>query len=89
MNIRWFAPTEDEIEAVALHLVSRHGADAPEEALRLAEAYRSIGASKNARLYRLAARKCAVSLAHGARTANGRSFRAGHLRLVAPPAADD
>ena len=56
MNLPWFGPTEEEVDAVIRHLVSQHGADAHDEALRVCKAYRSLGASKNERLYRLAAR---------------------------------
>jgi len=73
MNLPWFGPTNEEIDAVIRHLVSQHGADAPGEALRVCEAYRSLGASRNERLYRLAARKCAASLANAKGAENWRA----------------
>jgi hypothetical protein len=73
MNLPWFGPTNEEIDAVIRHLVSQHGAAAPDEALRVCEAYRSLGASRNERLYRLAARRCAVSLASAKGAANWRA----------------
>jgi hypothetical protein len=73
MNLPWFGPTEEEVDAVIRHLVSQHGADAHDEALRVCKAYRSLGASKNERLYRLAARKCAASLTKARGAANWRA----------------
>ncbi len=71
MRLPWFGPSDEEIDAVARHLVRQYGADAPDEALRICQAYRALGASRNQRLYRLAARRSAVSLARLRGAAHG------------------
>ena len=70
MRFPWFGPTDEEIQRVVRDLIVRHAADAPDEALRLCEAYRSRGAAKNERLYRLAARRTALLLASAREAAN-------------------
>lgn len=72
MKLPWFGPTGEEIEAVVRELIARHGANAPGEALALCEAFRSIGASKTEKLYRLAARKSAISIARAGEAADWR-----------------
>ena len=80
MNVLWFGPTHEEIDEVASGLIARHGADAPEEALRLYEAYRSLGALRNKRVALLAARKCALLL-EGATAAANDNLRGGEAVL--------
>ncbi|MGO4870719.1 MAG: hypothetical protein ACLPGW_08930 [Roseiarcus sp.] len=72
MNLPWFGPTREEIDETVRELVTRHGMRAPDEALHLSDAYRSIGATKNERLYRLAARRSAIMLAKAGEVANWR-----------------
>jgi hypothetical protein len=72
MKMPWFGPTDEEIEAVVRHLIRQHGANAPDEALRICDAYRSLRASRNERLYRLAARRSAVTLARAREAASWR-----------------
>ena len=61
MRFPWFGPTRNEIEEVVRDLIAHYGANAPDEALRICEAYRRLGASKNEKLYRMAARRCGIS----------------------------
>ena len=72
MKFPWIGPTDEEIELVARDLIVRHGEDAPDEALRLCGVCRALGASKIERLYRLAARRGALSLASAREAANWR-----------------
>ena len=72
MRFPWFGPTDEEIELVARDLLGRYGAGAPDEALRLCGVYRSMGALKIERLYRMAARRSALSLASAREAANWR-----------------
>ena len=71
MRFPWLGPTREEIEAVARDLIAHYGANASDEALRICEAYRRLGASKNEKLYRLAARRC------GSRPKEPRKWRFG------------
>lgn len=72
MKLPWFGPTGAEVDETVRELIARHGANAADEALRICEAYRSMGASKNEKLYRLAARKCAILLARAREAAGWR-----------------
>ncbi|MGD1036089.1 MAG: hypothetical protein ABR878_02630 [Roseiarcus sp.] len=72
MNFPWFGPTSEEIEVAARVLIVRHGTDAPDEALHLCDVCRSLGAAKNEKLYRLAARKSAILLARAEEVAHWR-----------------
>jgi hypothetical protein len=61
MRFPWFGPTPEEIEEVVRDLIAHCGANASDEALRICDAYRGLGASKNEKLYRLAARRCGIT----------------------------
>ena len=72
MKFPWFGLTDEEIEVVVRDLLGRYGAGAPDEALRLCGVCRALGASKNERLYRIAARRSTLSLASAREAANWR-----------------
>jgi len=75
MYLPWFGPTRptrEEVDGVAHVLIVRHGMEAPDEALHLCDVCRSLGAAKNEKLYRLAARKSAILLARAAELAHER-----------------
>jgi hypothetical protein len=55
MTFPWFGPSREEIEIVSHDLIVRHGMQAHDEAVHLSEVSRSLGSSRNDRLYRLAA----------------------------------
>jgi hypothetical protein len=54
-------PLQEEIESFAHDLIVRHGVLAYEEAIHLSEVARAIGSTRNAKLYRLAAREIEIS----------------------------
>jgi hypothetical protein len=72
MKFPWFGPTREEIDEAVCELVTHHGLNASDEALHLSDAFRSLGASKNEKLYRLAARRSAIVLARAGEMANWR-----------------
>jgi serine/threonine protein phosphatase 1 len=55
MRFPWFGPTRAEVTAVAHDLIVRRGLNAYDEAIHISEIALTIGSSKNAKLYRLAA----------------------------------
>jgi serine/threonine protein phosphatase 1 len=61
MHFPWSGPTRDEISAVAHDLIVRRGLGAYDEAIHISEIARTIGSSKNAKLYRLAADEIKLS----------------------------
>ena len=59
MKTRFFTISHEEIVAVADDLLERHGEDARDEALRLADVGRRIGSRRNSSIYRRAAKHLA------------------------------
>jgi len=59
MKSWFFSISRDEILAVAEDLLERHGEDAQDEALRLADVGRRIGSRRHSKIYRRAARHLA------------------------------
>jgi serine/threonine protein phosphatase 1 len=55
MGFPWSGPTRAEVTAVTHDLIVRRGLNAYDEAIHIFEIARTIGSSKNAKLYRLAA----------------------------------
>jgi len=56
MSFWSFYISKNEIEAAALDLIERHGEDAREEAIRLADVGRRVGSTRNSAIFRRAAR---------------------------------
>ncbi len=56
MKLPWFGSTREEIEEVVRELIARHGGNAYDEAIHISDVWRSLGGSRNEKLYRLAAR---------------------------------
>jgi len=61
MGWLWFGLSREEIKVVTHDLIVRHGLNAYEEAIHLAEVARFLGSSKNGKLYRLAANEIKLS----------------------------
>jgi hypothetical protein len=51
VKLPWSRPSSDEVRAVAIDLIMRHGAGASEEALHLADIALQLGSQANSRLY--------------------------------------
>ncbi len=55
MRTLWSRPSREEVRAVAIDLMVRHGPQAGEEATHLAEVAQQLGATENVQLYSRAA----------------------------------
>ena len=55
MSFSWFRPSHEEVEILSADLIARYGLEAEGEALHLSEVSLSLGASRNGKLYQLAA----------------------------------
>lgn len=55
VKMPWSGPSRDEVRAVALDLILRHGSAASVEAMHLAQIASQLGSRENTRLYSRAA----------------------------------
>jgi len=76
MKAWFFYISHDEIVAVADDLLERHGDDAQDEALRLADVGRRIGSRRNSSMYRRAAQHLAGDCRPGAGARDQRAWLA-------------
>ncbi|MGO4869671.1 MAG: hypothetical protein ACLPGW_03530 [Roseiarcus sp.] len=56
MKTLWSGPSREEVRAVAIDLIVRHGPQASEEAFHLAKVAQQLGSAENTQLYSRAAR---------------------------------
>ena len=62
VKLPWSGPSRDEVRAVAIDLILRHGAGASDEAMHLAGIALQLGSEANSRLYWRAARYIEIHL---------------------------
>jgi hypothetical protein len=60
MRSWFFFTSQDEVDVAALDLLERHGADALDEAVRLADVGRRIGSHRNGEIFHRVAQRLAV-----------------------------
>jgi hypothetical protein len=79
MSFWSFYISKNEIKAAALDLIERHGEDAHEEAIRLAEVGRRLGSKRNSAILRRAARYIAREQRITAKRVPKRETRLGKI----------